>query len=128
MTTNKFIDPAVAEDRNVFCGWCGEPVKGHLPGCPHCHKPFYANMHGYARICKNPTCRRTETAGHAHGLCRMHHLARKQRQAIGATLPKCACGNTATSGHDDCSRCRDLKLAAEFKPSDPWCRLHGCGQ
>lgn len=105
----KFISPANAENRDVFCGWCNEPVKGHLPGCPHCQRPFYANMHGYARLCKQPDCKRTEVAGHAHGRCLTHALDRKKRQMIGASLPKCDCGNTATSGHSDCRRCREAK-------------------
>lgn len=117
---NRFIDPDVAEIRNVYCGWCNEPVLGHLPGCPHCKRPFYANMHGYARICKNDTCRRTETAGHAHGLCRFHYQDRKRRQAATALQPKCACGSVATYGYSDCRRCREIKEAAENRRCDCW--------
>lgn len=116
---NKFIDPALAEERHVQCGWCGEDVLGHLQGCPHCKRPFYANMHGYARICKNDSCRRTETAGHAHGLCRFHFQDRERRRASTALLPKCACGSVATHGYVDCRRCREIKEAAANYPRRP---------
>lgn len=103
---NSFISPDLAEDRNVFCGNCSEPVKGHLPSCPHCNKRFHANIHGYARLCKNPSCRRTEMAGHPHGLCRFHYEGRKQRQINSAMQPNCSCGSKASYGEVTCSRCR----------------------
>lgn len=109
---NTFIDPVKAEDRNVYCGYCAEPVKGHLSSCPHCKKRFFPNMHGYARLCKNPNCMRTETAGHASGLCRMHHEKRKSAQVMTALQPNCRCGNKASFGEVNCSHCRAL-LEAE---------------
>lgn len=105
-----FIHESAAEDRNVFCGNCDQPVKGHLSKCPHCNAKFHANMHGYARLCKNPSCMRTEMAGHAYGLCKYHHLARKAAQAKSALQPNCACGGKASFGETDCSRCRILKI------------------
>jgi uncharacterized OB-fold protein len=33
-------------------------------------------------------------------------LTKKQRQAITAGQTKCVCGNVASYGHSDCSRCR----------------------
>lgn len=108
---NQFIDPAKAEDRNVFCGSCAGPVKGHVSSCPHCSAKFFANMHGYARLCKNPNCMRTEMAGHAHGLCKMHHQNRRAKQAASAIQRNCRCGNKASFGEIDCSRCRRLAEA-----------------
>lgn len=108
---NAFIDPALAEPRDIQCGWCGKECAGHLAGCPHCQRPFFANMHGYARLCKNPNCRRTECAGHAHGLCRMHHENRKAKQASSAAQPNCRCGGKASFGHTTCRRCREADEA-----------------
>lgn len=108
---NLFIDPAIAEDRDVFCGACDAPVKGHLPACPHCNAKFHANIHGYARICKNDSCRRTEMAGHAHGLCRFHHEQRQYRRARTAAQPNCRCGNKLPLGGTQCRGC-DAKDAA----------------
>lgn len=104
--TNSFINPDAAEPRHVLCGNCGAQVMGHWQGCPACKAKFHANMHGYARLCKNPNCCRTEMAGHPHALCRMHHEQRKQRQAHTAMQPNCRCGNKAPMDHDLCSRCQ----------------------
>jgi len=112
---NRFINPADAEDRNVYCGNCNGPVKGHMPGCDNCNAKFHPNKWGYARLCKNPSCMRTEMAGHAHGLCRYHHEKRKYRQAMTALQPNCACGNKASLGEKECSRCRASK-AQNFEP------------
>jgi hypothetical protein len=112
---NTFIDPALAEDRDVFCGYCNKPVKGHAQGCPHCNRPFHANTQGYARICSNTGCRRTETAGHVHGLCVAHADNRRKNRARTALQADCKCGNKTTKGHDDCSRCRSLKTELEPK-------------
>lgn len=106
---NAFINPAEAEDRNVFCGGCGAPVKGHLSKCPHCNTQFHANKWGYARLCHNSNCQQTETAGHAYGLCKLHHYARKRKQAASAKQPNCSCGSKASFGMADCSRCRSLR-------------------
>lgn len=122
-TVNQFIRPQEAEDRNVFCGKCNAPVKGHAPQCPECHTKFHANRWGYARLCKNPSCLRTEMAGHAHGLCRFHHVSKKQRQANSARQPNCSCGNKASFGETQCSRCRNLeieRLEAELGSADTW--------
>lgn len=108
---NQFISPEDAEDRNVYCGNCNEPVKGHLSRCTNCNVGFHANKWGYARLCKNPSCMRTEMAGHPHGLCRYHHEGRKQKQAMSARQPNCACGSKASFGESDCSRCRIRALA-----------------
>lgn len=119
---NTFINPSDAEDRNVFCGWCGEPVKGHLGGCPSCKKPFYANMHGYARLCKNSTCMRTECAGHAHGLCSFHRDQRRERQRNSAMQPNCHCGNKLPLGGVQCRGCdwKDEQRALEGARKSEW--------
>lgn len=105
MATNSFIDPAEAEDRNVFCGRCDHPVKGHWASCPNCSAGFHANMWGYARLCKNSTCQRTEMAGHAHGLCSFHHKQRQYRRARTAAQPNCHCGNKLPLGGVQCRGC-----------------------
>lgn len=90
----------------VKCGGCFAKVPAHSPQCPYCQHKFYPNMHGYARICKNPSCSLTESAGHAHGLCLKHHRQRKERQANTAQQLSCRCGNKASFNEITCSRCR----------------------
>jgi len=114
---NSFIPADQAEIRKAQCGKCGGDVLRHWDSCPHCEQPFYADRWGYARLCKNPSCSRTECAGHAHGLCRMHHLQRKQRQANSAQQPNCRrCNSKASFGADVCRRC-DEEMRAQVVPS-----------
>lgn len=117
-----FIDPARAEDRNVLCGWCGLAVKGHLSGCPHCHRPFYANMHGYARLCKSNWCCHTECQNKPNGLCKAHLEARRERQARTAAQPKCHCGNKMAIGAVQCRGCdwKDEQRALEAQRRSVW--------
>lgn len=105
--SGNFISGAVAEIRNVRCGNCDEPIMRHEPHCCHCGAESYANVNGYARLCKNPDCNRTEQAGHVHGLCRFHHQQRKERRAATASHVRCRCGNIAGQGETMCSRCRN---------------------
>jgi len=114
-TINRFLTDAEAEVRHVICSACRREVLGHLPACPHCQHRFHANQHGYARLCKNPSCRHTEDAGHAHGLCRDHYLQRKARQANSALQPNCRCGNKATHGLATCSGCRNAAPVETIK-------------
>lgn len=109
MPATLFLSDDEAEDRNVYCGNCSEPVKGHLPRCPHCDTEFHPNKWGYARLCKGLSCMRTEMNGHAHGLCRFHRESRRQKQIMTAKQPTCYCGNKARLGQCNCSRCRELK-------------------
>lgn len=105
---NQFISKEAAENRDVFCGKCGGHVKGHHSECLHCGAKFHANANGYARLCKNDSCKRTETQGKAHGLCDLHRQQRKERQARSAMQPTCPCGNKAKLGYTHCTRCMDL--------------------
>jgi hypothetical protein len=126
-TVNAFINPAEAEDRNVLCGGCGGAVKGHWSKCPHCDTKFHANKWGYARLCKNPNCIRTESAGHPHGLCKHHYQLRKYRQTQSALQANCSCGGKVSFGHSDCSRCRSLKEKREESQHRCQCQCGGLG-